>query len=67
MSYHDLEHPDITKAMRYGYAFDSFDHEDGDYCDHCGTNLDGKNIFSDAHHHALCEECLKNLHVERWI
>lgn len=64
MSYRDIQHPDITRLENYGVPYD--DDEAGEYCDHCGCSLEDKDIFSDRYHHALCEDCLKNLHIERW-
>ena len=62
----DLEHPDITRAERYGYPFESLDDE-GVCCDNCGDSLVGKDIFEDEEYHNLCKDCLINLHVKRWI
>ena len=67
MSYgYDLpDHPDIDHIMRYGCPPGETYDDDIDVCEHCGISLDGKDVYSDRLHDALCDECLLELHLER--
>jgi ribosomal protein S27E len=56
----DLEHPDITRALKTGYPTEQeLDHY---YCDECGECLDDQTMYEDSTHKYLCKECLLILH-----
>lgn len=58
----DLEHPSITRAMRYGYERKEEPTEPY-YCGECGEEIDEDDeMYSDRLYDCLCESCLKMLH-----
>lgn len=58
----DLEHPDITAAIRTGYPKRA-EPEVPYYCGECGEEIDeDEDIYSDRLYDCLCEDCLKLLH-----
>ena len=64
----DLEHPDITAAMRYGYPTRN-ESEVPMFCENCGAEIDeDDDFYSDGSYDCMCEDCLKSLHrkVRAW-
>lgn len=59
----DLEHPDITAAMRTGYP--TWKQPEIPYCDLCGVRLDNEEVYADRIHDWLCKDCLLTLHEKR--
>ena len=55
----DLEHPDITEMLRYGYPLSHLPVEQ--WCEECGCEIDGE-IYEDETHKSLCVDCLLALH-----
>lgn len=58
----DLEHPDITSALKTGYAVNN--QPKSHYCEECGELLD-EDVYSDRLHEFLCKDCLLTLHERR--
>ena len=61
---YNLEHPDITSALRTGYP--TWNQEKSYYCESCGDCLDDKEIYEDSVHEYLCKACLLTLHEKSW-
>lgn len=59
----DLEHPDITQALRTGYPHRE---EDDHYCEECGKYLPEDEIYEDENHKYLCSDCLLSIHKRWW-
>lgn len=58
------DHPDIEFIMNHGYPRG---HEPKSYyCDECGRELEGEDIFEDETHEYLCVNCLLKLYEKRW-
>ena len=55
----DLEHPEITCALRTGYP--SWNQPKERTCEVCGDEL-YLEIYEDFDHEFLCEDCLLKLH-----
>ena len=60
----DLEHPDITSALRTGYP--SWNQPHAIYCCECGCEITDDNVYEDRCHAYLCEYCLLMLHKKDW-
>ena len=60
----DLEHPDITSALRTGYPRNH--RETHYYCEECGRELTGESKYEDEHHDYLCSDCLLSFHKKGW-
>lgn len=63
MNERQLEHPDITAALRTGYP--SWKQEDDyvEYCGECGRAIyEDEDTYECRTHSILCEDCLKMLH-----
>lgn len=56
----DMEHPDVTAILLYGYP--SWATPKSIYCCECGKCLDYETVYEDALNAYLCEDCLKMLH-----
>lgn len=56
----DLEHPDITCALRTGYP--SWNQPKERHCEICGHELYASDTYEDFDHEFLCEDCLLKLH-----
>lgn len=59
----DLEHPDITRALRTGYPHP--ERKPKIRCEECGAELDGEKVYEDEDHEYLCEDCLLYLHGKK--
>ena len=62
----DLEHPDITCALRTGYGLYNQPIDEALRCDNCGDVIDDDEFYEDEFHECLCLECLKSLHSKGW-
>ena len=62
----DLEHPDITHIMKYGYPPNEEPEEREIFCDECGCELEEDNTYEDEDHKYLCKSCLLFFHEKRW-
>ena len=58
-----MQHPEITWAERTGYP--SWNQPKTHYCEECGENLEGKEVYADRVHEFLCKDCLLTLHEKR--
>lgn len=58
----DLEHPDITRALRTGYPYGHDEELHHYYCGECGECLDDQTMYEDEAHKYLCKACLLTLH-----
>ena len=59
----ELEHPDITSALRTGYP--SWDQPESVFCGECGKCIDDETVYGDRYYENLCENCLLVLH-RKW-
>mgnify|MGYP003290639702 CR=1 FL=1 len=58
------DHPDIDFIIKNGYPRG---HEPKSYyCEECGEELEGEDIFEDDTHEYLCAKCLLKLYEKRW-
>ena len=57
----NLEHPDITAALRTGYP-SYYEGHHRIYCGECGRSLDESEVYEDQYHEFLCRDCLLMLH-----
>lgn len=61
----DLEHPEITWALKTGYP--SWNQPNEHKCEECGCELYSDEMYKDEYHDCICEECLLILHrVNPW-
>ena len=56
----DLEHPEITWALRTGYP--SWNQPKEVFCDWCGNDIYDEEVYEDEEYECLCESCLLKLH-----
>lgn len=61
MSWHGLEHPEITSAIETGYP--SWKQEETIICEFCEESIVG-DVYEDNNHEFLCLHCLKELHAK---
>lgn len=56
----DLEHPEITWALRTGYP--SWSQPKKIYCSYCDNDISDEEVYEDEDYDCLCEDCLLKLH-----
>lgn len=60
----DLEHPEITKALKTGYP--SWNQPEYYNCQMCNEELNHEEVYEDFGYDCLCENCLLKLHKKVW-
>ena len=62
----DLEHPEVTYALKTGYPSWNQPKHRHYYCEECGKCLDYEEVYEDKIHDFLCRSCLLILHEKDW-